>query len=62
MGAVRRLEFVREVHFGGLYRCEKFGWNRCSCLLKNTQGFRLCEFGLKMPIHGPFLVFWDLIP
>jgi len=38
--------------FGGLYRCAKFGWNRCSSF-DNMHVFQFCEFGLKMPIHAP---------
>ena len=36
--------------FGGLYRCAKFGWNRCSSF-DNMHVFRFREFGLKTPIH-----------
>jgi len=39
---------------GGLYRCAKFGWNRCSGF-DNMHVFRFDEFGLKMPIHAPKL-------
>ena len=47
------LDHLRSVD-GGLYRCAKFGWDR------PFEGMRvsvLCELGLKMPIHAPF-VFW----
>ena len=43
--------------FGGLYRCAKFGWNRCSSF-DNMHVFRFREFGLKTPIHAPKLVFF----
>jgi len=46
--------------FGRVYRCTKFGWNRCSSF-DNTQVLIFIAFGLKMPVHGPkirlFLVF-----
>jgi len=42
--------------FGGLYRCAKFGWNRCSSF-DNMHVFRFREFGLKTPIHAPKLGF-----
>jgi len=38
--------------FGGLYRCAKFGSNRCSSF-DNMHVFRFCESGLKTPIHAP---------
>jgi len=38
--------------FGGLYRCAKFSYNRCSSF-ENMHVFRFCEFGLKTPIHAP---------
>ena len=44
--------------FGGLYRCVKFRWNRCSSF-DNMHVFRFHEFGLKTPIHPPkWLFFW----
>jgi len=59
MAAVRHLGFVVCVcsdhprrAFGGLYRCAKFGWNRCNSL-DNMHVFRFHEFGLKTPIHAP---------
>jgi len=36
----------------GLYRCAKFGWNRCSSF-DNMPVFRFREFGLKTHIHAP---------
>ena len=37
---------------GGLYRCAKFGWNRCSSF--DTMKLSIfCPFGLKTPIHAP---------
>ena len=59
MAAVRHLGFVvcvcsdhpRRV-FGGLFRCAKFGWNRCSSF-DNMHVFRFHEFDLKTPIHAP---------
>ena len=38
--------------FGGVYRCAKFGWNRCSSF-NNVHVFGFREFGLKTPIHAP---------
>jgi len=37
---------------GGLYRCAKFGWNRCSTF-DNMKVLIFCAFGLKTPIHAP---------
>ena len=36
----------------GLYRCAKFGWNRCSSF-DNMKLSIFCPFGLKTPIHAP---------
>ena len=36
----------------GLYRCAKFGWNRCSSF-DNMKLSIFCPFGLKTPIHTP---------
>jgi len=48
--------------FGGLYRCAKFGWNRCSSF-DNMHLFRFHEFGLKTPIHAPNIgVLGDFTP
>jgi len=48
--------------FGGLYRCAKFGWNRCSSF-DNMHVFRFCEFGWKTPIRAPKIGFLgDLTP
>jgi len=58
MAAVRRLGFVVRVlghtrrAFGGLYRCVKFGCNRCSSF-DNMRVFKFREFGLKMLIRAP---------
>ena len=38
--------------FGGLYRCAKFGWNRCSSF-DDMQVSVFRSFGLKMPIQAP---------
>jgi len=47
---------------GGLYRCAKFGLNRCSTF-DNRKVLIFCAFGLTTPIHAPKIVFWvDLIP
>jgi len=47
---------------GGLYRCAKFGWNRCSTF-DNMKVLIFCAFGLKMPIHTPKIgVLGDLTP
>jgi len=40
--------------FGGLYHCAKFGWNWSSSF-DNTQLVVFYDFGLKTPIHAPFL-------
>ena len=69
MAAVRHLGFVMCVFgpptkvFGGLYRCAKFGRNRCSSF-DNMHVFRFHEFGLKTPIHAPKMGFFlgDLTP
>jgi len=37
---------------GGLYRCAKFGWNRC-ITFDNMKFLIFCAFGLKMNIHAP---------
>ena len=37
---------------GGLYRCAKFGWNRCSTF-DNMKVLIFCAFGLKTPIYAP---------
>jgi len=58
MLAVRHLGFVMCVFghprmtFGGLYRCAKFGWNRCSSF-DNMHVFRFHEFGLKRLFTPP---------
>jgi len=45
---------------GGLYRCAKFGLNRC-CTFDNMKVLIFCVFGLKTPIHAPKIaVFGDL--
>jgi len=45
---------------GGLYRCAKFGWNRCSTF-DNIKVVIFRAFGLKTPHHAPkILVFGDL--
>jgi len=36
----------------GLYRCAKFGLNRCSTF-DNIKVLIFCVFGLKTPIHAP---------
>ena len=36
----------------GLYRCAKFGWNRCSSF-DNMKLSIFCPFGLKTPIQAP---------
>ena len=41
----------------GLYRCTKFGCNRCSSL-DNTTVLILYSFGLKTPIHAPKTGLW----
>jgi len=47
-----RLDHPRRV-LGGLYRCAKFGWNR-RWSFEDIWVSILYQFGLKMPIHGPF--------
>jgi len=49
---------------GGLYRCAKFGWNRCSRpTFDNMKVLIFCAFSLKTPIHVPKIgVFGDLTP
>jgi len=47
------LDHPRRV-LGGLYHCAKFGLNRCSSF-DNMQVLVFCDFGLKTPIHAPFL-------
>jgi len=42
---------------GGLYRCAKFGWNRCSAF-DNMKVLIFCAFGLKTPIHAPKIGVW----
>ena len=42
--------------FGGLYRCTKFVWNRCSSF-DNIQVLIFSEFGFKTPIHAPKMGF-----
>ena len=37
---------------GGLYRCAKFGLNRCSTF-DNMKVLIFCAFGLKTPIRAP---------
>jgi len=48
---------------GGLYRCAKFGLNRCSTF-DNMKVLIFCAFGLKTPIHAPKIGFFggDLTP
>ena len=68
MAAVRHLGFVLRV-FGPPTKSicwslhyAKFGWNRCSGF-DNMPVLMFCQFGLKMPIHAPFWVFFgDLTP
>ena len=43
--------------FGGLYRCAKFGWKRCSSF-DNMHVFRFQQFGWVTPIHAPKLGFF----
>jgi len=61
MADVRHLGFVGRVLgpqdyprnlLSGLYRCAKFGWNRCSTL-DNIKVLAFCAFGLKTPIYAP---------
>jgi len=50
---------MRQRVFGGLYHCAKFGWN-CLSHFDNIKVRIFCAFGLKTPIHAPFLpVFVD---
>jgi len=47
--------------FIGLYRCAKFGCNRCSSF--DNIGLNICMFGLKMLIHAPQIgVLGDMTP
>ena len=72
MAADRHLGFLSGAYWhhprrllGGLYRCAKFGWNRCSTLHHNMKVLIFCAFGLKPPIHGLKLFFFgggDLTP
>ena len=66
MAAVRHLGFVMCVcsdhprtAFDGLYRCAKFGRNRCTSLnsFDNMHVVLFREFGLKTPIHATKLFF-----
>ena len=58
MAAVRHLGFAGRVFrppatvLGGLYRCTKYGCNRCSSF-DNMAILILHPFGLKTPIHAP---------
>ena len=45
----------------GLYRCAKFGWNRC-INFDNMKLSIFCPFGVKTPIHAPKIVFWGILP
>jgi len=45
----------------GLCHFVKCGWNRCSSF-DNMPILMFCKFGLKMPIHTPFWVFWGIWP
>ena len=48
--------------FVGLWQWAKFGWNRCSSF-DNMPVLMFCEFGLEMPIHALFWVFfWRFDP
>ena len=42
---------------GGLYRCAKFGWNRCS-IFDNMKLLIIRAFGLKTLIHAPKICFF----
>ena len=44
--------------FVGLCLCAKFGWNRCSSF-DDMPVLMFREFGLKMPIHVPFVWFLE---
>jgi len=51
-----------QMAFACLYRCAKFGWNRCSSF-DNMPVSRFREFGLKTPIHAPKIgVLGDFTP
>ena len=58
MAAVRHLGFVGHDWdhpwrvIDGLYRCAKFGWNRCISF-DNIKLSIFCPFRLKTPIHAP---------
>ena len=55
------LDHPRRV-FSSLYRCTKFGWNRCSTF-DNMHDFKFRPFGLKMPTHDPKIgVLMDMAP
>jgi len=41
---------------GSLYRCAKFGLNRCSTI-DNMKVLIFCACGLKTPIYAPKIVF-----
>jgi len=43
---------IPRLPLGGLYRCAKFGWNRCSSL-DNIKFSLFCQLGLKKPINAP---------
>ena len=43
----------------GLYRCAKFGWNRCISF-DNMKLSIFCPFGLKTPIHAQKLGFFGV--
>ena len=64
MAAVRHLGFVGAYWdhpqrlLGGLYRCAKFGWNRCSTF-DNMKVLIFCAFGLKTPIHASKIGFFE---
>jgi len=67
MVAVCHLGFVGRIleHpislFGGLYRYQKFGWNRSGSFhYRPIKVLIFCTFGLKTPIHTPKLGFWKL--
>ena len=67
MAAVRHLRFVGRYWdhprwpLGGLYRCEKFGWNPC-CSFDNMKLSIFCTFSLKTPIHAPKNCFLGVSP
>jgi len=65
MAAVRHLgladaywDHLRRL-LSGLYRCAKFGWNRCSTF-DNMKVLIFCAFGLKTRIRAPKIVFWGI--